>query len=216
MDGLARWRVWFWILVIPVVVSSCLSMHLRNAAISAQVEQWDEQSKADASERKQSRDERLRQKRTEQAALQLTRAERCGKAARSMLPAPPSGPLLVIVTERACPNYGCNLLREAERQVSEYNLHGLSGVWVLSSAASAQLAQANARPESRGLRTVVADTCQDLFEDSQFSEDFVLLDRDGGLLHAGAMHLRHLPDSKPRAISSEPTERLRKALKDHL
>ena len=219
MDSFSRFRVWFWILLVPVLVSSCLAMHLRRAAQVAQIDQIEEaerESSAAAAERRQQASLNASEKRQRQAEQQVKSAQRCARAARSMLTRGEPGPLLVVVTKSPCHN-GCRLLRDAAVQIEAHRLQRLSGAWVISSSVNQQLSQVNARAEAEGLKTLVIDRCQDMLLNSQFDEDFVLLDSAGELLHGGAMHQRLAnPDAPLRPLYSAPSEAMQKALLDLL
>ena len=219
MDSFLRFRVWFWILLLPLLISSCLAMHLRRAAQVAQIEQFEQASREsaeNAAERRQQASQKASEKRQREAAEQAENAQRCGRAARSMLTEANRGPLLVVVTQSPC-HHGCRLLREAAVQIEGHRLQQLSGAWVISSSVNQQFSQVNARAEAEGMKTLVIDRCLDMLRNSQFDEDFVLLDRAGELLHAGAMHERLAnPDAGLRPLYSAPSEAMQKALLDLL
>ena len=92
MGTYLKWRCWFWILVIPIGVSSLLAMQLRQAASDAQMQSEGERLRAEHEAAMNARGAEQKARLEKEQAQQQENAQRCGRAVRSMLPTPPAGP----------------------------------------------------------------------------------------------------------------------------
>lgn len=214
MQRFTRFRVWFWILVVPIAISSALALHLRKAAMQAEDDRAGRDWQAESARRDSESKADQTAQRERRALEHWKAAERCARATRSMLPASADRPLLIVVTRSACGGR-CSLLSEADAVVESHTLEGLKGAWVINSQTNDYLMKRGPAATDSALQRVAIDQCQDLL--SLASEEFLLQDARGQLLSAGNTHrIWTRPEGPMAEVRPNAIDTLRQAVQEHL
>lgn len=129
MKPYSRLRIWIWIVVLPIIIVSFLTLFLREAARNAEGRPQSAEIDQDAAEAYSKSLERAAAARVEREQQQVDEARQCARMVRPMLNRPDEGPLLMVLTGDDC-RTGCSQLEFANALMDDYARLGLGGVWV--------------------------------------------------------------------------------------
>ena len=129
MKSYSRLRIWVWIVFLPILAVSFLTLFLRDAARNAEGRPQDFEPDPNAAEAYNKSLERAAALRAEREQQQVDEARQCARMVRPMLNRPEQGPLLMVLTGHDC-RRTCGQLEFANALMDDYARLGLGGVWV--------------------------------------------------------------------------------------